>query len=402
MAAYPIVILAGRVAWWVAWLTLLLFCVGPRIARGATRAATTQELRDDRRQFQAAELIPAKVSTFIFNAGEAPRIVWRDVDEVRRLGFDGRFSVRWFDAELNEAANPTRPGRWGVYIEGVAPNGTIVRRAMTFYCRPPGFFAYSPPELPIPLSHQPGPIGQEVWREHQDEISRTLAEMAVGSLNDSEAGAVLIAGLAESAPLGATLREVDSARVRNDDFQLALKLRVQGLSHRVRSLRPPRPRPSGPAAVLRQAPAGAAGVSEDAKQRIDAVCRQWIEDINEPFVTLVARHGVIITHEAFGCDGAGRPITRDYRCDVASITKAATAILFARFLDQDLIRLDQHVSSVFTDYPCDPRHVPTFRQCLTHTSGLTGHGDFGGCRNPYLDNIILNAIDVTEPGKEYA
>ena len=113
MGAHSIVILAGRVVWWAGWLTLLLFCVGPRTARGATRAPTTQELRDDRRQFQAAELVPAKASTFIFNPGQAPRIVWRDVDEVRRLGGDGRLSVRWFDAELNEAANPKRPGRWG-------------------------------------------------------------------------------------------------------------------------------------------------------------------------------------------------------------------------------------------------------------------------------------------------
>ena len=96
-----------------------------------------------------------------------------------------------------------------------------------------------------------------------------------------------------------------------------------------------------------------------------------------------------------------RPLGLDYRYDVASITKTATAILFSRFLDQGLLGLDDPVSTVFPDYPRDPAHVPTFRQCLTHMSGLSGHGDWGGARNPHLENVVLNGIDANEPGKVY-
>ena len=60
------------------------------------------------------------------------------------------------------------------------------------------------------------------------------------------------------------------------------------------------------------------------------------------------------------------------------------------------------MATVFPDYPRDDAHVPTFRQCLTHMSGLSGHGDWGGVRNPHLENVILNGIDVNEPGKAYA
>ena len=394
--------LTARLAWYAAWLALLMFCLGQTLPAAKSTTRPTQELREARRQFQDAELLPARASSFIFNSGQPPRIVWRDVDEVRRLGSDGRVALRWFDAERNEVANPARPGRWGAYLEGVAPNGTVVRRAMTFYCRPPGFIAYWPANLAVPLEHQPGPIADAVWREHQADISQALAGMAVGALNDSEAGAILIAGLSESTPLGVAPRDVDSARVRNDDFHLAIKLKVQGLEQRARPLRPPARRTSGQARVLRHAPLSEAGARGDAKQSIDAVCQQWADDSGEGFVTLVARHGVILTHEAFGRDGDGRALTRDYRCDVASITKTATALLFAQFLDQDRIQLDAGVNSIFPDFPDDPRHVPTFRQCLTHMSGLTGHGDFGGCRNPYLENIILNGMDVNEPGKSYA
>jgi len=65
-----------------------------------------------RRQFQDQELVTAKPFSVIFNPGEAPRIVWRDLETVRELGRNGRLRVRWFDADLNEVDVPKRPGRW--------------------------------------------------------------------------------------------------------------------------------------------------------------------------------------------------------------------------------------------------------------------------------------------------
>jgi CubicO group peptidase (beta-lactamase class C family) len=76
--------------------------------------------------------------------------------------------------------------------------------------------------------------------------------------------------------------------------------------------------------------------------------------------------------------------------------------MFSQFIDQGLIQLDAPISSVFADYPRDDPHVPTFRQCFNHTAGLSGQSDFGGMRNPNLENIILNAIDVIEPGQAHA
>jgi len=70
-------------------------------------------------------------------------------------------------------------------------------------------------------------------------------------------------------------------------------------------------------------------------------------------------------------------------------------------IDRGLLRLDDRVSAVFPDYPDDLAHVPTFRQCLTHMSGLSGHGDWGGARNPHFENLVLNGIDANAPGKAY-
>jgi CubicO group peptidase (beta-lactamase class C family) len=91
----------------------------------------------------------------------------------------------------------------------------------------------------------------------------------------------------------------------------------------------------------------------------------------------------------------------DYRCWAASITKTVTSILFCQFVDQGLIELDWTLDRVFSDYPADAPYVPTFRQLLSHTSGLSGHGEWGGMFNPYLENIVLNGIDANEPGKKH-
>src|SRR5262249_56155997 len=82
----------------------------PGGGRGAGPGAP-EPLKVRRRLFQDQELTTARPFSSIFNPGDPPRLIWRDVDEVRRLGSDGRLRVRWFDTELNETDKPARPGR---------------------------------------------------------------------------------------------------------------------------------------------------------------------------------------------------------------------------------------------------------------------------------------------------
>jgi CubicO group peptidase (beta-lactamase class C family) len=356
----------------------------------------------ERQRFQDAELITAKPCNFIFNQGQMPKIVWRDIDEVHQLGFVGPLKIRWFDAKLNERPQPDSPGRWAALIEGTAPNHTPFRRAMTFFCRPPGFLFIWPPEVERKLPLQPGPIAAQIWKEHEDEVFQPLKQTMLRGLCDSEAGAILMAGLYESRPLGHPAKYVESVQSLNSDYQLALKLKVTRMQDKVRPLRPPRTRASGPATVLHEGPPAEAHMKSGTKEKIDAICRAWADDSGEPFVTLVARHGVIVTHKAFGKDKAGKPIDRDYRCEVFSITKTITGMMFSQFMDQGLIGLDDSLDRVFADYPRHDPHVPTFHMGFTHASGLSGHGTWGGAANPWLENIVLNGIDVNQPGKVYA
>lgn len=358
-------------------------------------------LRDQRRQFQNQDLITATPNTWIFNPGNPPRIIWRDVDEARRLGFKEPLRVRWFNAQLEEVALPNESGRWIAWIDGTAPNGLPFRRALTFHARPKNFLLFFAPDLSVRLPYFPGPINADVWQEHEAETGRLAANGLLRTLNDSENGAILLSGLLESKPFGRPVRLVDSVSVLNQDYHLALKLKVEGLRDRVRTLQLPCHR-TKPVATVHQGSSQEAGIAHDAKAKIDAVCHAWADDTGEPFVVLVARNGVIVTHEAFGRESNSKSIGTNYRCWVGSITKSVTALLFSQFVDQSLISLDDSLAAVFPDYPKNDTHVPTFRQCFNHTSGLSGHGDFGGANNSHLENIVLNAIDINEPGVRYS
>ncbi len=361
---------------------------------------TDDRLVEARRQFQLQELIPSRFGGWIFQVGTAPRIIWRDVDEIRRLGGDVPFHVRWFDIDLNQANAPNSEGRWLAWIEGMAPNGTPFRRSLTFFALPQKIENGFLPDLTVQLPMFPGPGAPPTWKEHESEFDRFAKEFLTRGLIDSEQGAILVAGISESRPRGRPVQFVETTGVVNDDYHLALKLKMLDLRQRVRRLQPPRARiPAAP--VLHNGSSIEADVPESAKQQIDDVCRQWVEATGEPLVTLVARNSVIITHEAFGNDSNGVPIDKDYRCWIASLTKSVTGIMFSQFVDQKLIKLDSSLSTVFPDFPEDDLHVPTFRQCLNHTAGLDGLGEFGGMRNPQLENVVLNGIDVITPGKQY-
>ncbi len=357
-------------------------------------------LAEERHRFQCQELMAAKHGGWIFPPDTVPRIIWRDVDEVRRLHGDVDFRVRWFDADLNEFPQPNHPGRWMASISGTAPNGTPLRRALTFFAFPPDMSRGSSLDLKVDLPNFPGTQSPPPWREREREIVKLLSGMVGQALINSEQGAILLAGLFESETLGRPAQYTESASVMNDEHHLALKLKQLGLQGKSRSLRPPRPLDT-PATELRTGSAEQAGVTADANARIDAICQAWADDSGEPFVTLVARRGVIITHRAFGHGGSDAALPLDYRCWVASLTKTVTSLMFSQFVDQGLIDLNAPISSVFPEFPKNDPHVPTFRQCLTHTSGLSGHGEFGGMKNPHLENIVLNGIDVNEPNSRY-
>lgn len=376
-------------------------CVQP-VVIAQTQPASIESKLAICKEFQSLELFPARQGSWIFPLALPPKLAWRDSEAANKLGYSPGFIVRWFGPDLNEANVPDQGGRWMALVEGTAPNQTPFRRGFTFYALPSQLDTSKTfvPDLTVRLPHFPGPLAPKAWHEHQEEFDRSSKDLLIKSLMDREQGAILVAGIAETPELGRPKLFHEWTLSVHAQRHLDLKLKRMGIELPSPGLNPPRHRTVS-APVIRSGTCEEAGVPEHAKRTIDALCLEWANATKEPFVTLVAKNGVIVTHASFGTDPSGKPVELDYRCWAASITKTVTAILFSQFVDQDLIELDWTLDRVFSDYPANASYVPTFRQLLNHTSGLSGHGEWGGMFNPYLENIVLNGLDLNEPGKKH-
>jgi CubicO group peptidase (beta-lactamase class C family) len=361
-----------------------------------------QELERRTREFQDQAVVPAPTFPgYVFHVSEGfPRLIWRDADRVRELAGDIPLKVRWFDGDLNEVKAPTKPGRYAAFVQGKLRDGTPVKRAMTFLCLPDDA-NYQWADYGLHPPYPGAPIDATVWKERAATIDQWAGGLFRESLASTGAGAMLLAWLYELKPGGSASDPMESPEVANDELHLRLKLKLAGLGDKVRPLELPAARAGAPAAELRAGTPAEAGVKPDAKRKIDAACRKWAEDSREPFTVLVARNGVLVTHEAFGKGADGAPLGLDFRNEVASITKALTGMLFSQFVDQDLVAIDDPVGRVLPGFPTTGKRALTFRHLFTHTSGLEGHGNWGGIHNPYLDNIILDGLPALHPGETH-
>ena len=115
---------------------------------------------------------------------------------------------------------------------------------------------------------------------------------------------------------------------------------------------------------------------------------------------VLAQDGEILFHEAFGSDDYG-VFTINTPTEIASITKLFTGILFAQFVDQNIIEIDDPVGKYLPDFPVKGPQALTMRHCFTHTSGLYGHGLFDGVHNPWLENTLFQIIKNDTVGTKY-
>ena len=106
---------------------------------------------------------------------------------------------------------------------------------------------------------------------------------------------------------------------------------------------------------------------------------------------LVAQGGKILFHGSFGDDEFGR-YTTETSVAIASITKLLTGMLFAQFVDQGIIGIDDPVGKYLPDFPVSGPNAVTMRHCFTHTGGFYGHGLYNGVHNPWLENTLAMAI----------
>jgi len=352
------------------------------------------------REFLYCQLIPrlGNAWDYTFAPGQFPRLEWDRPEVVEKVMGSFPLRVRWFDADRREVTSPERPGRYAYYAEGTTAGGKIIRRAATLYCRPKDWDGWSEkPKAYLDFLPVDG-LAWPAWEEHREAIAAFVGRTVLLSILRQREGAVLMSYLHELKSTGAKAALTDTPMIRDHEYHLALKRKILNVEQKYPSLRDPRRIEGKSAPVLRQGTEMEAGFKPGTVARLRAIGRVWFEQSREPFNLVVARRGVVVLDESFGNWSWGE-MTRETPTEMASLTKLVTGVMFAQFVDQGLIGIDDPVGKYFPDFPVTGDNVLTLRQCFTHATALEGHEEWGGMHNPWLENVIANASEYLRPGQ---
>jgi CubicO group peptidase (beta-lactamase class C family) len=130
---------------------------------------------------------------------------------------------------------------------------------------------------------------------------------------------------------------------------------------------------------LRAGTPAEAGLSAARLDHARDLAASWVEDGDHPaLVVLVARHGVIALHEAFGQlgpEGDDPPLVRDALFPIASLTKPITATALMILVEDGRVGLTRRVCDYIPEFHADGRDEVYVHHLLTHTSGLESQGE---------------------------
>ena len=148
--------------------------------------------------------------------------------------------------------------------------------------------------------------------------------------------------------------------------------------------------------ILTEGSASSVGMSEERLARIDAMCKEALDESQVPgIVSLVARNGKIVYYKAFGMadNESGRVLKRDDIFRIASQTNAITSTAVMMLWEEGKFRLDDPISKFIPEFmdsqvldtlyengTCGtlPANKPiTIRHLITDTSGI-GYGVIQG------------------------
>ena len=131
--------------------------------------------------------------------------------------------------------------------------------------------------------------------------------------------------------------------------------------------------------TLREGSATEAGLSAKQLDVARDLAAQFVKDgILPALVVLVARHGVIALHEAFGVLGPepdDPPLPRDAIFLLASLTKPVTATALMALVEDGRVGLTRPVREYIPEFDGDGKDKVYVHHLLTHTSGLMSFGD---------------------------
>jgi CubicO group peptidase (beta-lactamase class C family) len=140
-------------------------------------------------------------------------------------------------------------------------------------------------------------------------------------------------------------------------------------------------------------------VSAPDAQRIDALFKPYSQPGAPGAVVAVIDHGRVVFVRSYGLANIETKTRFTDRTNVrlASLTKAFTAMAIMLLLNDDALRLDDHVRDLLPDFPSYGEAI-TIRHLLNHTSGLRAYQEFipAGVARPLKDHDVLTLLHRTD------
>lgn len=348
--------------------------------------------REDFYEFMNSKLVVKTdwESSITFYAGDKfPKLVWDKPYLVEKVAGPVEMKIRWFNSALNEVEVPKEPGAYAYYAEGVSEKGYKIRRAATLYAYPNNWMGWS--ESPnAELEFMPvSTFEKSLWIKNQDAITKYVGRM-VNRSSLTQAEASVLMAFVDSQNDKDAVNRLNTPIIKDGDYHIKLKTKILNTENKWGSIKAPK-KSDKTYTVLHSGNEEEAGVKKGTASELRNICDEWFAKSNQPFDLLIARNGVIIIHEAFGEDGYGK-FTTEMPTEIASTTKMFTGLIFAQFVDQGLINIDDNVGKFLPEFETGKPNSLTLRNCFTHTSGLFGHGAWGGVQNPWMDNSVASLI----------
>ena len=336
---------------------------------------------------------------YVFKPGEFPEFRWKNEIMVENELGIFPLNVTYYNSDFQRVTSADEPGRYGAVIEGITPNGFVIKRFVTLFCSNVEFDDYSK-NVPIKINNlKEFGIDNDKWNLYKNNEER----YSFGSLKyfpqyNADA-AVFLAGLND---LEIDDRINDSPRVRDRQWWITLKGKLEGKTILQNPLLAPKITNNDTSPLLKDSIQLSSIYDKEKIKKINSLCHDWAENGGVPNVTLVVHKGKIIFYDAFGSDENGKPIDKNSKMWMASITKLLTGVLMMQFVEQGLISLDAPVSEYLPELKGIANDKLTLRHLFNHTSGLEFAGEWASDWNVALENQIAQVLPLVDIGKSFA
>jgi CubicO group peptidase (beta-lactamase class C family) len=323
---------------------------------------------------------------FIRSDSVLPDVSWKNSALASLVLGSANVSRSWYGPDGKPATAADQTGLYTAIATYRTGRGLLVRRAVPLLRTPADLWHKLDWEKTKLV--KPDAVSAPDWKRFE----KTVTDWVGGTLRfapyrDSSAAIAFSELITPPKNYGVALGS-QASLVRWEQRELDLKRQILGL-HDAKRVGPTRR--SAPAPVLRVGTPQQAGIKPEAVNEFRKIAADWAAADHQPFVLVLARHGIVFLHESFGkLDGKALPL--DHRFRPASIGKNFAALVFAQFVERGWLKPGQIVGEVLPSWPKSGDKVVTFRQLFDHTAGLHGHTTYGGLGNPWLEEIFAGHV----------